>query len=79
MRKFGNKLKVGDTIKVWWSSYDGQKGLAEDTITKLTRYDGLPHVFKKGARIAEFQFNRMGMTIPNDEVYDVIKNEIQDH
>lgn len=64
-RVFGRDLKVGDTIDVWW-------GHGRDTITDLRPYDGLPDVFTEGARIAIFAHFTTGMTIENDEHFDLI-------
>lgn len=74
MRKLGKNLKVGDTIKVWWSSYVGQRKGATDTITKIIPYTGpIQYIFNKGARLAWFQFNAVvGMTIENDAYYEII-------
>jgi len=69
----GKNLKVGNTIKVWWDRSDRGAKPNEDKIVKLTKYDGpLNHIFKHGARIAEFAYSKVGMTIPNDEVYEVV-------
>jgi hypothetical protein len=69
----GKKLKVGDTIRVWWSSYAGQTDNT-DTIMKLEPYKGsLAKLFKDGAQLAWFAHNsNAGMTIDNAEMYEVI-------
>lgn len=57
--KLGKQLKVGDTIKVWWSG-------GRDTITALRPYNGpLEYLWAKdgGARLADFALNKSGMTI----------------
>jgi hypothetical protein len=64
--KQGSELEVGDTISVWW------KG-RRDTITHLTPYTGpLSGLFPSGARIAEFALLRVGMTIDNEDRYEII-------
>lgn len=75
--KFGRKLKKGDKIKVWWSSYPSQKNKNEDIIEKIenpSEYSrcAMKDVFKEGFRFAYFVGNRVGMTIPNDELFKVI-------
>lgn len=61
----GASLKVGDTVAVWWRP-------KRDTITALRPYTGpLAHLFPKGAQIAEFALLRGGMTIDNDDSYEV--------
>ena len=79
--KCGNELKVGDSIEVWWCREDrGQKrnpknGNPVDIITAIVPYQGPLNrtCFTHGARIATFLCCRVGMTIPNDETYAVIK------
>jgi hypothetical protein len=62
-RVFGSELKVGDTIKVWWSPN-------LDTIVALDPYKGpIAHLFKSGAAIAKFQ-KKNGMTIDLGDLYD---------
>lgn len=63
---YGNELKVGDTLKVWW-------GANTDTITNLTPYTGpLVEMFKDGAQTASFALNWRGMTIDNGNLYEVV-------
>ena len=69
-RVFGHELKVGDTIEVWWHSCN-QPIPNQDTITKLVPYKG-PIVFSNGAQLADFRYNRVGMTINNGELYNLI-------
>lgn len=64
---FGAQLKVGDTIKVWWTP-------GKDTIIKLTSYNG---VYKnlpgwEGVKIAEFVIFKTGMTIFPGEMQERI-------
>lgn len=67
----GSQLKVGDTIEVWWSIPPHTPN--QDTITKLVPYKGpLAHLWKKGARLADFSRSKVGMTIDNNEDYKVI-------
>jgi hypothetical protein len=76
-RVFGNELKVGDTIKVWWSSAQNMRGGKpnEDVITGLRPYTGrIGHLFPKGAQIASFMYLHVGMTIDNGDLYTVIEN-----
>lgn len=78
--KSGNELKIGDSIEVWWCREDsGQtrnpnNGNPIDEITAFVPYQGPLNrtYFNRGARIATFKYCRVGMTIPNDEVYVVI-------
>ena len=67
----GKHLRVGDTIKVWWSSYAGQTP-NQDTITSIEAYHGpLEHLWPHGARLVWFRFNAVvGMTIDNDDYYE---------
>ena len=68
-RVFGSELKPHDTIVVWWSP-------RRDMITRLTPYNGpLSYLFSKGAQCASFANNRGGMTIDNNELFDVIVPE----
>lgn len=65
-RVLGSELQVGDTIEVWWQPH-------RDTITELRRYDGpLAYLFPKGAKIATFALLKGGMTIENDEYFELI-------
>jgi len=61
--KNGIDLKVGDVVDVWWAP-------RKDTITKITPYNG-SYPGKSGARIAHFVYVS-GMTIGNDEHFDVL-------
>lgn len=62
----GKDLRVGDTIEVWWTP-------RRDTITDLRPYTGkLASLWPTGARIAGFAICATGMTIGNDEQYDLI-------
>lgn len=64
MEKLGAELKVGDVIEVW--------GSRRDAITKLSPYVGkLASLFPHGAQIAEFAAFKLGMTIDNEELYEV--------
>lgn len=64
--KLGSALKVGDTIEVWWAP-------RRDTITALRPYTGpLAQHFPQGAQLAEFALCKLGMTIDNGEIYEVI-------
>ena len=51
------ELRVGDTIDVWWQP-------RFDRITALRKYDG-PRLDLLGAgtKLADFQFNKTGMTL----------------
>lgn len=67
----GKDLKVGDTIKVWWSAVTAVPN--EDTITKLIPYTGrLAYLWPKGAQLASFRYLKSGMTIDNKESYERI-------
>lgn len=66
-RKLGRNLKVGDTIKTWWTP-------GRDTITGLTPYTGkLAHIWGGRAKIASFALLKTGMTIDPDDHYEVVK------
>lgn len=76
----GKNLKVGMTIKVWWTCcphvngtcYHGRKP-NEDMITKLFPYKGnFSHLWPKGLRNAALQYFKVGKLIINDEYYEVI-------
>jgi hypothetical protein len=77
----GKDLKVNDNVEVWWCKhYLGQDrnfetGNSIDIITKILPYEGplLRTCFEKGARIAYFRYLRIGMTIPNDELFQIVK------
>ena len=67
-RKYGNELNVGDTIEVWWTPH-------YDTIISLNPYTG---TYKnepafEGCQIAEFVYNKSGMSIFKSDVYRVIR------
>ena len=69
MKVLGKDLKIGDTIKVWWSPN-------EDTIVSLKPYTGsLKHLFKDGAQLASFRLYRPGMTIDNACHYEKVEYE----
>lgn len=62
----GADLKIGNVIEVWWSP-------KRDTIVEMHPYRGpLEYLFPKGAQIAIFAQFKCGMTIDNDDVYEVI-------
>lgn len=62
----GSELKVGDVIEVWWQP-------RRDTITRLVPYKGpLENIFSNGAQLAEFAYLKGGMTIDNNETYEVL-------
>lgn len=66
LSKRGSELKVWDTIEVWWQPN-------RDTIISLEPYNGpIAHIFSNGAQIARFALNKIGMTIDNNEIYQVI-------
>ena len=66
LRKRGDALRAGDTIKVWWRP-------GRDTIISLRPYRGrLVYLFTDGAQIAEFAILKCGMTIENGEDYETI-------
>jgi hypothetical protein len=68
MKKYGSKIKVGDTLVVWWRP-------GRDTIKSLTDYNG-PYKQQRefiGSRIAEFTFRNLGMTILSGDVFEVVK------
>lgn len=65
-RVSGSELRVGQTIAVWWKPQ-------RDTITGLTPYVGpLAYLFPSGAQLAEFALYKVGMTIDNADIYEVI-------
>jgi hypothetical protein len=65
----GKDLKPGDTIKVWWNP-------GQDTITKLVEYNGPSEFFSNGkAKIATFALNKTGMTIDNNDWFDLVTIE----
>jgi hypothetical protein len=64
-RVYGKDLKVGDTIKVWWTP-------TRDTIVSLEPYRGpLGYLFPGGAQIAGFAVGP-GLTIDNEDLYNRI-------
>ena len=63
-KTLGSALKVGDTITVWWLP-------GRDTITALSPYTG-PVTFSLGVSLAEFTFNRHGMTIEHNREYELV-------
>ena len=61
------KLKVGDTIEVWW-------GNGRDTITYLKPYDGpLLGLLGRGTKLSSFALNQTGMTLEAGAMFNVIK------
>lgn len=59
----GRQLAVGDIVEVWWGAH-------ADRITALRRYNGpLCYLWPAGARLADFAISKVGMTIPNDELF----------
>ena len=76
MKVKGKDLKSGDEIAVWWTN--SQTGLNTDTITKIISYDAdkyFPGMFKEGACIAKFSYNRGGMTINNADYFEVLNRK----
>jgi hypothetical protein len=72
LRVRGSELKVGDHIHVWWNLIDRGAKENRDIIQELKPYNGLlKHLWKGGAQLASFQFNRTGMTIDNNDFYMV--------
>ena len=66
----GDELRVGDTIKVWWS---GPDDTCLATIRGLTPYDG-PHKRERiwrGAQKASLTTIRTGMMIFADDNFEV--------
>lgn len=63
------ELKVGDRIKVWWKG-DGSTPNT-DIITRLVPYRG-PLKCIAGAKLADFQFMRAGMTLEPDSDYELV-------
>ncbi len=71
MKVKGSALKPGQTIAVWWSK--PKQTPNQDIITSLVPYTGrLARLFPEGAQLAGFLLNRVGMTIDNREIYEVI-------
>jgi hypothetical protein len=66
MRATGAELKIGDTIEVWWKP-------RRDTIISLRPYTGrLAYLWETGAQIASFAICTGGMTVGNDEIFEVV-------
>ncbi len=60
------KIKVGDTIEVWWRP-------GRDTITALRPYDGpLLATLGRGTKLADFALNKTGMTLEAGGMFNVI-------
>ena len=71
MMKLGKDLKVGDTIKVWWAPV--LNGPTQDTIVSFKEGNGrMNYIWTEGYKYASFQENKVGLTIPNDEWFEVI-------
>src|SRR5438046_3416879 len=66
----GRDVQVGDELKVWWPPY-------KDTVVEILPYSGpMDVLYRAGARRMIFAINKQGLTMENDEMYDVIgKNE----
>lgn len=75
MRVYGHEIRVGDILHGWFGSKQ---------VLQIETYKGpLSHLFPRGARIAEWAprdghrsrfentFSLPGMTIPNDEFFEV--------
>lgn len=64
--RIGSELREGDTIAVWWLPRSA-------TIVTLRPYDG-PHAdhYPRGAQSAAFGTDAPGMTIDNDQFYQLI-------
>lgn len=65
----GAQLRVGDTVGVWWKP-------GRDTITALKPYAG-PLECLAGARLADFQHFRVGMTIEPGAMFEVFSRTDQ--
>ena len=66
VKKLGSDLKPGDVIAVWWAPN-------RDAIISLRPYEGpLKKLWPKGAQLAAFALNKSGMTIANDDWFEVI-------
>ncbi len=71
-RRCNRVLKVGDRIKVWWSS-ERQTIPNIVTISRLERYQGpLQYLWPTGARLVDFQESRVGTTLANDDYSDLL-------
>lgn len=76
----GNELQVGDVLHVWWNLESRGAIPNRDVITKLEPYNGsLKHIFKDGAQIASFVYNKTGMTIENNIMYTVDRKNIDNN
>ncbi len=67
-RIFGDEIRVGDTIEVWWRPN-------RDTIISLIPYEGpLKRFFEQngGAWIAQLALNKSGMTICAHDPFNLI-------
>lgn len=71
LRVKGSELRVGDVLHVWWN----RKEMASpncDPIIGLRPYKGpLENLWPEGAQIASFTHNKVGMTIENNNYYEV--------
>lgn len=68
----GRDLKIGDTVKVWWTP-------GRDTITRFEEYTGVYKDKKEwnGVRIVKFAINNTGgMTVFPHEIFELVtRNE----
>lgn len=61
----GSDLKAGDIIQLWYG---------QQRIVSLRPYTGcLSYLFNKGAQIAELAPGPIGITIDNNDLYDLVK------
>lgn len=74
--KRGNRLKVGDIVKVWWSN-ERTDGNWDQIVRIETPKQSMPY-FTNGYRFAFFLGNKTGMTIPNDGVFE-IRRGVREH
>ena len=67
IRLLGSELRIGDTIKVWWTP-------GRDTIVEFHPASAETNAIflPEGARVAIFAINAAGMTIPNEQMHEVI-------
>lgn len=66
MKKMTAQLKVGNTIKVWWTP-------GRDTITALRPYTGpLLGLLGTGTKLADFALNTSGMTLEAGASFEMI-------
>lgn len=65
----GKDLKVGDVVTgLYWSPTHN------DVITSLEPYNGpLAYLWPDGAQIARFALCKGGMTIDNEETFEVVR------